>query len=133
MRINQAKLPQDNLLGEIRLPFCPSLFKVQAENILVLLGKIPSFTYHSMGQFDKRLIAEYWRYSDGFDRVLSQTGRINTWGIFISWFDGATNPEYIRRARQWLVEHDYLIPNLPSKEKARDNAEKARVSVKGEG
>ena len=132
MRINQAKLPQDNLLGEITLPFCPSLFKIQAENILVLLGKIPSFDYHSMGQFDKRLIAEYWRYFDGFDRILSQTGKVNTWGIFLDWLDKyAANPEYIRRARQWLVEHEYLIPTVTSQDKAQSHARIAREEIRG--
>lgn len=131
MRINQAKIPVPNLMGEVQLTECPSMFRLQAENILVLLGKIPPFEYHSMGQFDMRLTAEYWRYFDGIEsQVLSHTGQVNSWGVFLDWMGKyATYPEYIRRARQWLVEKEFLIPALPTKEKAQARAGATREEM----
>ena len=128
MRINPDKTIKTDMFGEPVFEGCP--FPQEAKKILGLIPNIDPFNYQSMGQYDKRLQLEYWRFYDGFDRVLTQTGKVNTWGILIEWYMGATNPENIRRARQWLVEHEYLIPELSTGEKSQSRGEDIRATVK---
>jgi len=111
------------MLDEIQLPSCPSMFRTQAERILWLLARTEPITYVKMSQFDKHLIYEYWKQIDGLDRALS--------GDFKSWFiSQATMPELIRRARQWLIEKNYLIPTQGVEDRAQEAGTKWRQGVK---
>jgi hypothetical protein len=134
MRIDETKIPP-NLLNEVSLPQC-TRFREQAENIIILLRLLPPVTYTSMGEFDKILIAEYWRHFDGLSQKLAENNKlgISPFVIFREWFvKGATNPEHIRRARQWLVENGILIPNPRVLEKAQNAGEETRMAIRAEG
>ena len=130
MRIDNSKIPS-NLFDEVSLPQC-KYFREQAENIVTLLKTLSPITYDSMGEFDKILIAEYWRHFDGLAQKLEtrSTVNISQFIIFRDWFvKGATNPEHIRRARQWLVENGILIPNSVVQEKAQVRAGEVRAGI----
>jgi hypothetical protein len=133
MRIDETKIPP-NLLNEVSLPQC-NKFREQAENIITLLRTMQPFPYpySSMGEFDKVLIAEYWRHFDGLGQKLVEENRlgISRFVVFREWFvKGATNPEHIRRARQWLVENGILIPNPRVLEKAQNAGEETRMAIR---
>lgn len=131
MRINEAKIPSNLFGDEVQLPKC-KYFREQAENIVTLLKTLPPLTYDSMGEFDKILIAEYWRHFDGLSQKLETRSTINIsqFIVFRDWFvKGATNPEHIRRARQWLVENEILIPNPAVLEKAQTRGQEIRSAI----
>lgn len=128
MRLNLTKIPP-SLFGEVSLPQC-KFFREEAENIVTLFKTLQPFAYDSMGEFDKILIVEYWRHFDSLNGVL--TTRIKTISEFVQfrdWFVKATNPEHIRRARQWLVENGILIPNQAILDKAQSRGEMVRAGI----
>jgi len=105
MRVNQRVFTERmDMLDGIRIPNCPSQFKIIAENIMNMATK-PGYSvggYHTMTELDKILMLDYWREYDGFTT--------STFLEFDTWFvHKATAPELIRRSRQWLSEHQYLI------------------------
>jgi len=125
MRVNFNMLNVD-MLNEIHLPNAPSLFRGVAEKVVALVTRTQFPNYHTMAQFDKQLTIEYWKQYDGLDKALSEPA------TFRQWFtEKATYPEYIRRARQWLVEHNYLIPKKAISDRAQEAGEKWRTAVKG--
>ena len=125
MKIN-FRLVNYDLLDEINISQCPSLFKAQAEGIVKLVSELEPFSYSKISQFDKHLIFEYWRRYDGLDKAF-----VEDLGAFGEWFvKSATNPELIRRARQWLVEKNYLIPTPNVAVRAQEAGEKWRQGVK---
>lgn len=125
MKINWHLVNYD-MLGNINLPACPSPFRTQAENIVMLVARLEPFSYSKISQFDKHLIFEYWRQYDGLDRILAEPATFKNW-----FFNSATNPEFIRRARQWLVEHNYFMPSQGVADMAQEAAKGVRASVKG--
>lgn len=125
MKIN-FKLVNLDMLDEINISQCPSLFKAQAEGIVKLVAELEPFNYSKISQFDKHLIYEYWRRYDGLDRAF-----VEGLGAFGEWFvKSATNPELIRRARQWLVEHNYLVPTQSIEARAQEAGENWRKTIK---
>ena len=124
MKINWHLVNYD-LLDELSIPQCPSLFRVQAESIIRLVSEMEPFSYNKISQFDKHLIIEYWRAYDGLSKALAEPS------IFKDWFvNTATNPELIRRARQWLVEKNYLIPPQGVEDRAQESGERWGKAVK---
>jgi hypothetical protein len=76
------------------------------------------------------LMADYWAEFDG----LSQVCPHNFIDVitFAEWFvKKATPPELIRRARQWLTEHNYFIVKEPVAQNAQKAGQKFRQSVRG--
>jgi hypothetical protein len=116
MNINQSKITH-NLLGEASLPQCPR-FREEAESIVAMLEKIPPFSYTSAGEFQKRIIVEYWLYYDSLETVFDRYPDIRRRVVFKDWFMKATPPENIRRACQWLVETGVIILQPFVREKA---------------
>lgn len=117
MKINWDLIDQD-MFSEVRLSNCPPIIAIQAENILELLKRTEYPSYNKMTQFDKWLMVQYWRQFDGLQKDLSN-------GEFEAWFvNRATAPEFIRRARQWLIEHNYLIPSQGVGKRAKDAGRK---------
>ncbi len=125
MKINFGLLHQDGL-GDWHLKGeCPKMFGVEATNIMRLLTHTPIADYNKMSGFDKALMAKYWMHYDGLIGCLVDNDS------FYDWFTKkATNPENIRRARQWLIEHNYLIPKKAVEERAQATSEKWRSGVK---
>lgn len=103
MRINRDRLSQSSLFDEVSLPQC-KFFREEAENIVALLLRIPPFDYSSSGEFQKRLIIEYWLYFDNLESVFTKYPTLSRRVVFKDWFMKATPPENIRRACQWLCE-----------------------------
>ena len=128
MRVNPRVLTErTDLLGEIQIPKCPSQFKVIAENIMNMATKLgySRTNYTKVTELDKMLMVDYWREFDGM-------GNCITIGNFEKWFvDVATAPELIRRARQWLSEHNYLILDSAVSERAIEAGNKFSKSVSG--
>ncbi len=99
MQINTDKVSLD-MLGDTPLEECPAGIRQVARNILVL-ARNEYFQYNTMVELDKVLTAMYWKAFDGLYPLPAD---------FTEWYvKTATYPEYIRRARQWLVEHKYLF------------------------
>lgn len=126
MQLHQDKIPR-NMFQEpdTRCPFWPEV----ANNIITMLEKIPAFDYDSASDFQQKLIVEYWHYYDGLDSAFRQYDNIKQWVVFRQWFiQFATAPEKIRRAAQWLVEHEIITLRPKTRNKALETAEKARRS-----
>lgn len=109
MRVNSRVFDEkQDMFQNIQVPNCPSEFRAIAENILMMATK-PGYAvsdYHTMTELDKILMWDYWREFDGGKPVLN----CDTIAGMREWFiKKATAPELIRRARQWLVERNYLI------------------------
>ena len=110
MKINRALADQyktRDLLGldeeKYRLEMCPSSIRKIAENILELIENTFFESYNTMSNLDKQLIYAYWIKIDGEPNEV-RTDEYRDW-----FFDKCTVPEDIRRARQWLVEHNFII------------------------
>ena len=74
-----------------------------AENILSIIESTYFESYNTMSNLDKQLIYAYWIKIDGEPNEV-RTDEYRDW-----FFDKCTVPEDIRRARQWLVEHNFII------------------------
>lgn len=131
MRVNSRVFTErKDMLDGIRIPNCPSQFKVIAENLMNLATK-PGFAvgdYNTMTELDKILMWDYWREYDGLfagehDEIESRNVR--------EWFvHKATAPELIRRARQWLAEHNYIILKESVAERAYEAGSKFSRAIK---
>ena len=127
MRVNSRVFTErTDMLDGIRIPNCPNQFKSIAENIMNMATK-PGYSagdYNTMTELDKILMLDYWRECDGFIEGLD-------FNNFKMWFiHKATAPELIRRARQWLSEHQYLILKPDVAERAYEAGNKFSRSVK---
>jgi len=135
MRINSRVFDEKQDMFEgIRVPNCPSEFRVIAENILMMATK-PGYTvgdYNTMTELDKNLMWDYWREYDGLASALEEPH-----GFFKNkreWFvKHATAPELIRRARQWLTERNYLIVKPEVQKRALEAGSKYGRSIKHSG
>ncbi|MDD4876419.1 MAG: hypothetical protein PHQ86_04725 [Dehalococcoidales bacterium] len=129
MRVNNRVFTERiDMLDGIRVPNCPSQFKVIAENIMNMASK-PGYSvgdYHTMTELDKMLMVNYWGIYDGLEEIIGRDGL-----SFHNWFvHKATAPELIRRARQWLSEHNYLILKPEVAERAYQAGDKFSKSIK---
>jgi hypothetical protein len=104
-----------DMLDGVRIPNCPSQFKVIAENIMNMAMK-PGYSvgdYNTMTELDKILMLDYWSEYDGFMDATYEVmypSREQAYQSSRNWFiKKATAPELIRRARQYLTERNYLL------------------------
>lgn len=124
MKINW-RLVNFDMLDELSIPQCPDLFRMQAEGIVRLVSGMEPFGYTKMSQFDKHLIIAFWKQYDGLDRALAEPSTFRDWFV-----NSATNPELIRRARQWLVEKNYLIPTQEIENRAQEAGSRWGKAIK---
>lgn len=131
MRVNSRVFTErTDMLDSIRVPNCPSHFKVIAENIMNMVTK-PGYSvgdYHTMTELDKMLMLDYWQEYDSIDCSDDK------WDYHFdrSWFvRNATAPELIRRSRQWLSEHNYIILKPDVAERAYEASNKFGRAIKG--
>ncbi len=120
MRVNSKVFTQRmDMLDTIRIPNCPSEFRIYAEKLVMMVTK-PGYqvgTYHKMSELQKKLIVDYWLEFDNL--TFATSGGNNN---FKQWFiTQATQPELLRRAVQWLISGNYFI--VP--DDIRNNAIKA--------
>ena len=132
MRVNSRVFTErTDMLDGIRIPNCPNQFKTIAENIMnmaVKLGYSPPSNYHTMTELDKILMTDYWKEYDGLFKDMRMYSVIDD---FNDWFvHKATAPELIRRARQWLAEHNYIILDADVAERAYEAETKFRRAIK---
>jgi hypothetical protein len=129
--INGNKI-QPNLIKEVSIvPRCPFYPEV-AENILLLLTRIPPFDFEDMEDFQVKLIVEYWHYFDALDSAFEPAKNISQWVVFRQWaIQKATPPERIRRASQWLIEpkNGYITVKQRVRSKALETAERNRQAI----
>lgn len=123
MRVNTRVFTErQDMFDGIVVTNCPSQFKGIAENIMNMVAN-PGYsvgTYHTMTELDKMLMVDYWGEYDGL-RDFDDTFLLS----FKEWFvKKATPPELIRRARQWLSEHNYLILNQEVLSRASEAGDK---------
>lgn len=125
MKINVARFPNTDMLGEYLIPQAPSLVRKEAENIIrVLLAE--QIDYTSVTNFDKKLVLAYWRHIDGMDSI-----NMDDDAAFCDWFvNKATMPDAITRARRWLRENNYLIPKPKIDKYAQQAADRWRGGMK---
>ena len=119
MRVNTRVFTERmDMLDGIRIPNCPSQFKIIAENILNMATK-PGFSigdYNTMSELDKKLMLAYWYEYDGLKEALYDDPK-----YFDNWFiSKATNTELLRRSREFLVSHNYLICKPDVQQRALD-------------
>lgn len=128
MRIDQSKIHR-NLLGEISFPDC-HWFPEVAGKIIEMLLVIPPIQYDSTEEFRRKLIVEYWCHYDSLESMFSRYPNLSRKVVFHDWFMKATNQEHIRRASQWLVEHEIIVFKQAVREKSLDRAESNKVMAK---
>ncbi len=124
MKINWHLINYD-MLDDLHLPKCPTLFRTEAENIITVIAETEPFSYTKMSAFDKRLVAKYWAKYDS-PYMLNNGVSLEDWYIKY-----ATDPDLISRARRWLIEHNYLIPTKGISERAQESSEKWKATIKG--
>lgn len=117
MRINWHLVNLD-MLDEVQIKQCPSLFRTQAECIIRIVSKMEPFPYNKMSIFDKHLVLGYWKV-DGLDRALKEPDSFDQWFL-----TQATDSTTICRARRWLTEHNYLVPNKGASAISQETSEK---------
>jgi len=66
------RLVNYDMLDELTIPKCPSLFRTEAECIVKLVSELEPFNYNKISQFDKHLIVGYWKRYDGLDKALTE-------------------------------------------------------------
>jgi hypothetical protein len=91
------------------------------------LGYSFSNSYNNMTELDKMLMFDYWREYDQMSFYSAPK-----YEAFADWFiHEATAPEIIRRARQFLIEHNYIIEVKESVlQHAHDAGENMRQNIK---
>ena len=131
MRVNEeVNTKWRDMTGEIHIPetsHCPNQIKKICENILTMclrLGGTCPTNYNTMTELDKTLMVEYWKEYDGLTLDLEMEPAI-VWFI-----KHATEPDAIRRARQYLVEHHAIYVKPEVKERADHASDNMRHSVK---
>ncbi len=136
MRVNPRVFSERmDMLDGVRIPNCPHSnisrhsLRTVCENIVNMFCK-PGYAcsgYHTMTEADNMIALDYWKVYDG----LSNTGDRNTYLFDAEWFIRKATPwEAIRRSREWLVQHNYLIPDSSVSEHAIQAGEKFARSVK---
>lgn len=123
MKINW-KLVEYDMLDDIHLPNCPSMFRTQAEQIIKIISGMQPVSYNKVSTFDRHLIVEVWK-SDGLDQALENPESFRKW-----YLSHATEPDLITRARRWLMEHNYLISSPSIAERAQESSEKWKAGIK---
>lgn len=128
MRVNSRVFDErTDMFDGIRIPNCPTQFKIIAENIMNMVSK-PGYSvgnYNTMTELDKILMLDYWKEYDGCFQFEA------TYDEYKNWFvKNATTPELIRRARQWLSEHNYIIVNPDVSERAYEAGSKFSKAIK---
>lgn len=125
MKVNSRVFTERaDMFEGITIPNCPTQFKAVAQNIVMLVSK-PGYSagkYNTMTELDKIIMLGYWRE---YDYMTYEEDGFDNWFIHT-----ATNPELIRRARQWLVEHNYLLLNSDVQERAMEAGNKFRHAVR---
>ena len=126
MRVNtRVYSEKQDMTGFIQIPNCPEQFRKEAENLINMVSfDYTVGEYHNMTELDKNLIFDYWHKYDGLtaDQDIIQQRR---------WFvEKATSPELIRRARQFLVERNYLLIDDDVLQRASQAGKKFSQSVK---
>jgi hypothetical protein len=76
---------------------------------------------NTTGDIDSRLCVEYW-YTQGLKEFIPPDKK----EAFITFFNKATQPEIITRARRYLSEHDYI--RLPQKAIVNSEQHRSRIS-----
>ena len=114
MRVNSKVFTERmDMLDGIRIPNCPSSkiggksLRLVCENIMNMAmkpGYAPPSNYHNMTELDKRLMLDYWREYDDLHQFVGDFRPFDEWFIH-----KATSSEVLRRAREWLGQHNYLI------------------------
>ncbi len=127
MRVNSRVFTErTDMLDGIQIPNCPSQFKVIAERIIMMVTK-PGYSvgdYNTMTELDKILMVDYWKEYDGLNLDTLESG-------WREWFvRKATAPELIRRSRQWLSEHQYLILRPEVADRAYEAGNKFSRAIK---
>jgi hypothetical protein len=141
MRVNSRVYDEkQDIFQNIRVPNCPSEFRAVAENILAMATK-PGYAlsdYNTMTELDKTLMWDYWVEYDGFIHTAAEIildknspDKVTSGGLRKWFIKKATPPELIRRARQWLTEHRYLIVKETVAQNAQKAGQKFRQSVRG--
>jgi hypothetical protein len=105
-----------------RLEICPSSIRKIAENILKLIDSTFFESYNTMSNLDKQIIYAYWTKIDR-EPTEVYTDEYKDW-----FFEKSTQPEDIRRARQWLVEHNFIIVKPDVAQRAQEAGTKRRRS-----
>lgn len=131
VRVNSRVFDErTDMFDRIQVPNCPSEFRAIAENILMMATK-PGYSvgdYHTMTELDKNLMVDYWVAFDGLGHLGVSFASL---ADFTIWFTKkATAPELIRRARQFLVEKNYLIIKPEVQKHAYEASSKFSRSVK---
>ena len=107
MKINFPMIQRD-ITDRITIN-APPMIKGICANVMETVIRTEAPEYQKVSQYDNWLVLEYWKQIDGFP----QTEITKT-----------TSADLIVRARQYLVEKNYLIPKA--------NAEKwAQTAAKG--
>lgn len=115
MRVNSRVFNECmDMLDGIRIPSCPIQFRRVAENIMNMAAR-PGYDvgdYYTMTELDKKIMLDYLTEYDS----MPLSTDIRVWFVQIN----TTAPELIRRARQWLSKHNYLILKPDVVERAQE-------------
>jgi len=134
MRVNSRVYDEkQDIFQNIRVPNCPTEFRAVAENILSMATK-PGYAlsdYNTMTELDKNLMVDYWTEFDDMLRWVYPLPEEPAKYFKECFVKLATPPELIRRARQWLTEHNYLIVKETVAQNAQKAGQKFRQSVRG--
>ena len=132
MRINsEVDTKWRDAFGEIHIPetsHCPNQIKKICENILTMysgLDGVCPTSYNTMSELDKMIMLDYWRRYDAMPNE-----KLN-FDAFEIWFlERATQPELVRRSREWLRQHRAVIPKQEVSDHADQASDNFRHSVK---
>ena len=132
MRINpEVDTKWRDAFGEIHIPetsHCPTQIKKICENVLTMysgLDGVCPTSYNTMSELDKMIMLDYWRRYDAMPNE-----KLN-FDAFEIWFlERATQPELVRRSREWLRQHRAVIPKQEVSDHADQANENFRHSVK---
>jgi hypothetical protein len=128
MKVHSQIDTKMGLDGEIHITNCePQQLRVVTERLINMIYEMVNRldyqfpSYHTMTELDKILMVNYWQTYDGLPNE-----------VWLEWFiKHATEPELIRRARQWLVSHNYIKINDDVKDRAEQAGHNFRQAVKG--
>jgi hypothetical protein len=120
MKINRLLADQykigdllDNGEEKYKLDMCPVSIRKIAENILGIIDSV-YWDYNTMSKLDKIIMVNYWQKCDNQPSV-------NDAENWLEWFvNKATLPEDIRRARQWLLEKNFIVVKSDVAQRAQE-------------
>lgn len=126
MRVNSRVFNERmDMLEGIKIPNCPSQFKVIAENILTMTTKLGYSVpdYNTVTELDNILALAYWHEYDNMPKTSSDS--------FDDWFiHKATSWELIRRSREWLAQKNYIFLKEDVQKHALQAGEKMRNAIR---